>query len=427
MKKKATVVNIVNKQVQVLAEGEIISCLLPGSLVSKKNALIVGDQVEIGLAGNDQYKLIQVLPRKTALYRGNRRSTEEKVLVAANVQYLLAIVTADYLLNQAGYLEAAIIAAKRAGIQVGIFISKWDLIGESNQALLEAKLALYQTSVDFVFVGSARERQEELIKTVEGKTVVVVGDRSCGKTSLIHGSLNKPLEKEDSRCTMSSTHTSVLQVGSRGTLWIDTPGFRDFALQEISAEERNAVFPEIAQLIEGCYFRNCTHVHEEGCQVLEALRAKKLKRERYDAYQKMADTRVVTCTSPRTDYRHSACTESFTCKACGTLVVPEGAGSQHRNHCPKCLSSVHVDNEPGDRASLCKGIMEPVSVWVRKGGEWAIIHRCRTCGTLNSNRIAADDNPALLISIAVKPLAMTPFPLDKLSIKDGCSEISFGR
>ena len=85
-----------------------------------------------------------------------------------------------------------------------------------------------------------------------------------------------------------------------------------------------------------------------------------------------------------------------------------------RNHCPKCLCSVHVDNEPGDRASLCKGIMDPVSVWVRKNGEWAIIHRCRLCGTLSSNRIAADDNPAMLMSIAVKPLAMPPFPLDRL-------------
>jgi ribosome biogenesis GTPase len=403
---QATVVNIMNKQVKVLSKGEILSCLLPGSLISNKNSLVVGDEVEVGNAGNGQYKLIHVLPRKTALYRGNRRSPEENVLVAANVQYLLAIVTADYLLNQAGYLEAAIIAARRAEIQVGIFISKWDLIGESAQALLEAKLELYKNTAGFVFAGSARERQKELFKTVEGKTVVVVGDRSCGKTTLIHGG--------DSRCPTPSTHTSVMKAGLNGTLWIDTPGFRDFALQQISEEERNAVFPEIVQLTEGCYFRNCTHVHEDGCQVLGALRSKKLKRERYDAFQKMTDAKAVLSIASKIDYRHSVCTESFTCKVCGTLVVPEGAGSRHRNHCPKCLSSIHVDNDPGDRASLCKGIMEPVSVWVRKGGEWAIIHRCRMCGTFSSNRIAADDNPAMLMSIAVKPLAMTPFPLNKL-------------
>lgn len=65
------------------------------------------------------------------------------------------------------------------------------------------------------------------------------------------------------------------------------------------------------------------------------------------------------------------------------------AGAQHRNHCPNCLTSLHLDNEPGDRAADCGGQMEPVAVWVRKGGEWAIIHRCRLCGKLTSNRIAA--------------------------------------
>ena len=56
--------------------------------------------------------------------------------------------------------------------------------------------------------------------------------------------------------------------------------------------------------------------------------------------------------------------------------------------------------------------MEPVSVWVRKGGEWAVIHRCRRCGILHSNRVAADDSPLKLMSLAVRPLAEPPFPLE---------------
>ena len=59
----------------------------------------------------------------------------------------------------------------------------------------------------------------------------------------------------------------------------------------------------------------------------------------------------------------------------------------------------------------CGGIMEPVAVWVRKGGEWAIIHRCKRCGKLSSNRVAADDNPMKLMSIAMRPLCSPPFPL----------------
>ena len=104
----------------------------------------------------------------------------------------------------------------------------------------------------------------------------------------------------------------------------------------------------------------------------------------------------------------------FRCAHCGEPVATGGAGSEHRNHCPWCLCSLHLDIEPGDRAAECGGVMEPVAVWVRKGGEWAVIHRCRACGALSSNRIAADDNPALLVSLAAKPLASPPFPLDRL-------------
>lgn len=113
-------------------------------------------------------------------------------------------------------------------------------------------------------------------------------------------------------------------------------------------------------------------------------------------------------------YKNHACSDAFTCKVCGRLCTPDNAGSSHRNHCPNCLASLHVDIEPGDREADCGGIMEPVAVWVRRDGEWAIIHRCRRCGALSSNRTAADDNPMKLMSIALKPLCEPPFPLERI-------------
>lgn len=113
-------------------------------------------------------------------------------------------------------------------------------------------------------------------------------------------------------------------------------------------------------------------------------------------------------------YKTHPCREVFACKVCGRQVFPDGAGSDHRNHCPNCLSSLHVDDRPGDRAADCGGVMDPVAVWVRKGGEWAVIHRCRRCGVLRSNRTAADDNPMKLLSIAMQPLAQPPFPLERI-------------
>lgn len=113
-------------------------------------------------------------------------------------------------------------------------------------------------------------------------------------------------------------------------------------------------------------------------------------------------------------FRAHPCTDAFTCKACGWPVASGGAGSNHRNHCPNCLYSVHLDNEPGDRESDCHGCMEPIGVWVRKSGEWAIIHRCTICGKLSSNRVAADDNPMKLMALAMRPFGSPVIPQERV-------------
>ena len=97
--------------------------------------------------------------------------------------------------------------------------------------------------------------------------------------------------------------------------------------------------------------------------------------------------------------------QPFPCRVCGHLITPGGGGTRHRNHCPGCLHSLHLDDVPGDRSAACGGVMEPVGVWVRRDGEWALIHRCR---------LAADDDPLKLMSLAVRPLARPPFPLEHM-------------
>ena len=91
-------------------------------------------------------------------------------------------------------------------------------------------------------------------------------------------------------------------------------------------------------------------------------------------------------------------------------------GTAHRNHGPTCLWSLHVDDRvPGDRSAGCERAMEPIAICVRGDGEWALIHRCGECSTLRVNRIAGDDNPLVLMRLAVRPLAQPPFPLEWLS------------
>jgi hypothetical protein len=107
--------------------------------------------------------------------------------------------------------------------------------------------------------------------------------------------------------------------------------------------------------------------------------------------------------------------DSFRCRHCRLDVPASAPGTRHRNHCPSCLWSLHLDAfVPGDRAAACASAMEPIAVTVHADGEWALVHRCAGCSAVRVNRIAGDDNPLALMRLAVRPLAQPPFPLDAL-------------
>jgi ribosome biogenesis GTPase len=104
--------------------------------------------------------------------------------------------------------------------------------------------------------------------------------------------------------------------------------------------------------------------------------------------------------------------EGFVCRRCKQAVTAESYGTRQRNHCPHCLWSLHLDDTPGDRRAGCQALMEPIGIWVKRDGEWAIIHRCTACGTLRTNRVAGDDHPWAMMSLAARPLAQPPFPIE---------------
>jgi hypothetical protein len=95
----------------------------------------------------------------------------------------------------------------------------------------------------------------------------------------------------------------------------------------------------------------------------------------------------------------------FRCVACRLEVSVRAPGTAHRNHCPNCLASLHVDGRvPGDRAADCGGRMEALGMTVRPDGEWMLIHECLACGVLSTNRIAGDDDARSLLRLALRPL-----------------------
>jgi hypothetical protein len=115
----------------------------------------------------------------------------------------------------------------------------------------------------------------------------------------------------------------------------------------------------------------------------------------------------------RHERRHEP--SSFRCRNCRLDVPTHALGTAHRNHCPNCLWSRHVDDRsPGDRAADCGSLMEPIAISVRGNGEWVLVHRCTGCDELNLNRSSGDDNPLMLLRLAVLPLAQPPFPIERI-------------
>ena len=90
----------------------------------------------------------------------------------------------------------------------------------------------------------------------------------------------------------------------------------------------------------------------------------------------------------------------FKCGRCRAFIGPVVFGGRHRNHCPFCLTSRHVDwRRPGDRASPCRALMPAIGVAYRGNGEQMVVHRCNGCGAERQNRVAADDDPVALLRL----------------------------
>lgn len=398
-----------------------------------------GDFVKIQYNPNGDSLILATLTRRTFFSRRNPTPGLGEQAVAANFDYVFIMQACGYDFN-VKRLERYLTLARQSGAIPVILLTKADLFEEYLDYVRTAEQAFPGISV---YAVSTKNRigldllQEDYLRP--GKTVVCLGSSGIGKSSLINAFVGSGLLKTQDmrRGEQKGRHTTVgrqLVMLQNEAMMIDTPGMRELGMWDVTSGLSEA-FDDVEQHLGRCRFFDCRHDSEPGCAVKAAIANGTLSPQRWESYvalkaeaefsedketylrkknEKFKNISQTVKKMKKTDYRSAPCLETFTCSVCGAFVAPDGAGTGHRNHCPNCLSSIHVDNKPGDRGSLCKGIMDAIGVWVRKDGEWAIIHRCRTCGELHSNRIAADDNPALLLSLAVKPLASPPFPLESL-------------
>jgi ribosome biogenesis GTPase len=243
---------------------------------------VVGDNVVV------TGEVLNRLPRRTELQRRDARGGIH--LVGANLD-VLGIVVAP--LSPGGFIDRAIVAAHSAGLQPFLIVNKCDLDG--TEELLTELRRVYGGSVS-IFPISAAKRiglgpLEEFLS--EGHRGAFVGTTGVGKSSLLNalcpdidlkvGSLS--LYKSMGRHT---TTVSTLHALAGGGELVDTPGFRDFGLVDITVEELAEYFPGFEEHRDvACKFRNCRHRSEPGCAVLDMVEQGRIPAERYATYMEI--------------------------------------------------------------------------------------------------------------------------------------------
>jgi ribosome biogenesis GTPase len=231
--------------------------------------------------------VLEVLPRRTTLYRSNARGGVEPVL--ANLTRLLVVIAplpAPDLFVADRYLAAA----AAADIAATLVLNKAEL---EVDASLRAQLAVYAAAGYECLAASAStgEGIGALRCACAGELAALVGQSGVGKSSLVRRlaptaevEIGALMREEEGRHTTTSSRVHELPGGGR---LIDSPGVRDFAPAVDYLDPRHLGFVEVARLAPGCRFLDCRHMREPGCAVRQALQTGAMDPRRYESYRRL--------------------------------------------------------------------------------------------------------------------------------------------
>jgi ribosome biogenesis GTPase len=264
-------------------EGERLICHPRG----KKSDCVVGDRVRWQPAG-DEGVIEHVEPRRNLLFRQDEWRTKE---FAANLDQILVMVASDPVFSES-QLARALIAAERAGIGARVLLNKADLpqIAAARERL-KPYVAMGYSVLDVALKSKPDEARAVLDELLSGKSTLVLGPSGAGKSTLIN--LLAPNAKaqvgEISRSLNSGRHTTTTTQwywldSERTTALIDSPGFQEFGLRQIDAQQLPGLMPDLRENAKHCKFYNCTHQHEPGCGVRAALERGEISESRYRIY-----------------------------------------------------------------------------------------------------------------------------------------------
>jgi ribosome biogenesis GTPase len=254
--------------------------------VKRNSGHVVGDNVVV------RENLLIRLPRRTQISRRNSRGSVR--IVGANLD-VLSIVIAPLPIPPFGYIDQAIVAARKADLIPVLVINKCDL--EDCKPFIATILTTYEKIMNIFIMSAVTKEGVNALELYLGKGLrsLFVGITGVGKSSLLNAicpalDLRVGELYEAGKRGCNTTTVSTLHSLAGGGELVDTPGFNEFGLVDISAEDLAGYFPGFEQAMEeNCRFNNCRHRTEPGCAVTQLVESHDIPKERYDTYIEIFD------------------------------------------------------------------------------------------------------------------------------------------
>lgn len=253
-------------------------------------------EVASNVALENPAAITAVSARKNYIIRKSTNLSRQSHIIASNLDRAFIIATIDFPEIKLPFLDRILVTCEVYNVPVTIVLNKVDLYRESHAEMLEAFHDIYEGAGYPVMEVSALtgEGVEELREACKDHVSLFSGVSGVGKSSLIKAldpSLD-PRVGEISEAHIQGKHTTTfyeMYSLSSGGFIVDTPGLRGFGLVNLKKEEIALYFPEMLKASEDCRFTPCTHTHEPGCAVKEAVENGEISYERYSSYLGMLD------------------------------------------------------------------------------------------------------------------------------------------
>lgn len=281
-------------------DGSVVECRVKGNFrlkgIRSTNPVAVGDHVEFDVRSDGTAYIVEILERRNYIVRKASNLSKQSHILAANLDVCFLIVTISHPATATTFIDRFLAAAEAYRVPVVIVFNKCDLYGDADNEELEYLTAVYESIGYKCLHTSATEERgiEELKEMMRGKVSLLAGNSGVGKSSLVNAISPEIAAKvgEISRTHDTGMHTTTyteMFEFMQESYIIDTPGVKGFGTFDMEVEEISHYFVEFFELSKDCRYGNCTHTHEPGCAVLEALERGELAPSRYQSYLSMLE------------------------------------------------------------------------------------------------------------------------------------------